>query len=225
MTFSLVNVGSGELERYPDFFANVTQEDVERAEIVEDKIIQAKAVIELGFFALAEMIEEFDRKQLYKARGFERFKDWVESPQIEISWRVAQDLIRIQREVVPMLAQHSGGQNLQELITQAGVSKVRALLPLLSDPSTHDDFAELIVDAPDMTWRDLREEVKIRRGVSGDIAEGHLAMFNSFIKSEQGDFYKVEITGSDGNNVDVLGVLTVRKAWWTRWENRITQRQ
>lgn len=205
-------------------FADVTSEDVERAEVVEDKIIQAKAVIELGFFALAEMVEEFDRKKLYKARGFERFKDWVESPQIEISWRVAQDLIRIQREVVPMLAQHSDGQNLQELITHAGVSKVRALLPLLSDPSTHDDFTELIVDAPDMTWRDLREEVKVRRGVSGSIEDGHLAMFNSFIKSDQGDFYKVEITGSDGNNMDVLGTLMVRKAWWTRWENRITER-
>jgi hypothetical protein len=222
-SYSIIG-GDGSLETYNDPFANVTKEDAEQAEVVEGKIIQAKAVIELGFFALAEMITEFDTKKFYKARGFERFKDWVESPEIEISFRVAQDLMRIQREVVPMLAQHSNEANIQELITQAGVSKVRALLPLLADPATHDDFKELIIDAPDVTWRDLRNEVKKRRGVESNIADAQLVMFLSEIKLEQGDFYTVQVSGTDGNNIDILGTLKIRKKWWPRWENRISEK-
>ncbi len=226
--FSIIG-SSGELETYPDYFGSVTQEQVQEAQAIENDIIKAKNIVYLGFYAIAEMLDRFEAEKLYKARGYERFKDWLESPEIEISYRVAQDLIRIQREIVPMMQAELGlsTEEVREKLLHAGVSKVRALLPLASEQSDHENFYTLLDDAPSLTWRDLRKEMDRARGKEERIEDGYAPMFTSKILINRTPQNKVviQITGSDGNSIEPVGQVTMHEDWVARWINRIPERQ
>lgn len=212
--------GDGALERYADPFKNVTQEDVQLAQAAEVQVLQAKADVELGFAKMAFLLDKIEEQKLYRALGYERFKDWVESPDIEISERVAQDLIRIRRQVVPMLGDGAEGK-----IGDIGISKVRAMLPLLRDQGGEERFQELtdrLLDPaqPKLTWNDVRAEVKRLRGQEKAIDARYPAIFKARVT--KGDpFYRVRIACMDGvdtYDVTAHGPVLVKPEHWPRFE-------
>lgn len=211
---------TGGLVGYADHFKHVTQEDAANAVEWENKILTAKVEIEAGFLKLCYMLDIFDRERFYLARGYETMKAWAESPEIELSWRVVQDLIRIKREAIPALEATVGDDGtVERMILQAGISKVRAALPLLSDETTKDDFAEVIDLAPQMPWNDVRQEVKERRGLALAVGEQRPVLFKGAI-TVYDDHATITIYAIDGTTSESIGKLRVKKLWLPRFEER-----
>lgn len=212
--------GSGELIGYDDPFKNVTNDLAELAEQAEAEIIQTKDTIEVEFLRLAYLIDEFDSRRLFLARGYESMKAWTESPEIEISWRVAQDLIRIRREVIPLLKDTYGDPDAaHRAVVEAGISKVRAALPLLRDKGKTDDFIEVIEAAPNMPWNDVRNEVKERRGMARPLDEAFPVLFRAEIKLYD-EHANIRVYAIDGTSTEQLGTLRIRREWLPRFEER-----
>jgi hypothetical protein len=212
--------GTGELIAYDDPFKNVTKDLAEVAQKAEDEIRQTKDTIEVEFLRLSYMLDEFDRQGLYLARGYETMKAWAESPEIELSWRVTQDLIRIGREVLPLLKESYGDSDrAHRAIVEAGVSKVRAALPLLRDGDKNEDFIEIIEAAPSLPWNDVRNEVKERRGMARALDETFPVLFRAEIKLYD-EHANIRIFAIDGTTTDQLGTLRIRREWLPRFEER-----
>jgi len=212
--------GTGELIAYDDPFKNVTNDLAEVAQKAEDEIRQTKDTIEVEFLRLSYMLDEFDRQGLYLARGYETMKAWAESPEIELSWRVTQDLIRIGREVLPLLKESYGDPDrAHRAIVEAGVSKVRAALPLLRDGDKNEDFIEIIEAAPSLPWNDVRNEVKERRGMARALDETFPVLFRAEIKLYD-EHANIRVFAIDGTTTDQLGTLRIRREWLPRFEER-----
>jgi hypothetical protein len=212
--------GTGELIAYDDPFKNVTKDLAEVAQKAEDEIRQTKDTIEVEFLRLSYMLDEFDRQGLYLARGYETMKAWAESPEIELSWRVTQDLIRIGREVLPLLKESYGDSDrAHRAIVEAGVSKVRAALPLLRDGDKNEDFIEIIEAAPSLPWNDVRNEVKERRGMARALDETFPVLFRAEIKLYD-EHANIRVFAIDGTTTDQLGTLRIRREWLPRFEER-----
>lgn len=210
----------GELIAYDDPFKNVTNDLAEVAEHAEQEIRQTKDTIEVEFLRLSYLLDEFDRRGLYLARGYETMKSWSESPEIELSWRVTQDLIRIGREVIPLLKESYGDPDrAHRAIIEAGVSKVRAALPLLRDKGKSDDFIEIIEAAPSMPWNDVRNEVKERRGMARPLDETFPVLFRAEIKMYD-EHANIRVFAIDGTTTEQLGTLRIRHEWLPRFEER-----
>lgn len=211
---------TGSLVGYPDPFRYVTEKDAANAVEWEHKILGAKIEIEAGFLKLCYLLDGFDSEKMYLARGYETMKAWAESPEIELSWRVVQDLLRIKREAIPVLEATVGDDGtVERMILHAGISKVRAALPLLSDASTKDDFAQVIDLAPSMPWNDVRQEVKERRGLAAVVGEQRPVLFKGSITLYD-DHATITIYAIDGTTSESIGKLRVRKHWLPRFEER-----
>lgn len=212
--------GDGTLVSYPDPFKNVDQEVVSRSIQQEDQIIHTKIEIESNFLKLAYLIDEFDNEGLYFARGYETLRSWAESPDIEISWRVVQDLLRIKREVIPLLEdQYNDSTLANKKILEAGISKVRTALPLLRDADRSADFIDVIEAAPSMPWNDVRKEVKERRGLSRDLDEKFPVLFRGDVKLFD-EHANIKFYAVDGSTTELLGTLRIRREWLARFEDR-----
>lgn len=210
----------GELVAYPDPFKRVDQEAVVAAEEAEYSIRITKAKIEGHFVSLGGQLDEFETKRLYLARGYETMKDWSESPEIELSWRVVQDLLRIQRQVLPLLTQQLGSEDAAiAALVSVGVSKVRAALPLLRDDQTADQFAEVMSIAPSLPFRALVNEVKFRRGIETPDDGRKPALFMARVSRGEA-FHRVTITCTDGVEAYEVGKLTIKPRHWARFESR-----
>lgn len=210
----------GSLVAYADPFKNVTADLAELAEQAEAQIVQTKDSIEVEFLRLAYLMDEFERRSLYLARGYETMKAWTESPEIEISWRVAQDLIRIRREVLPLLEDTYGDATTAlSAVVAAGISKVRAALPLLRDPDKASDFIEVVEAAPSMPWNDVRNEVKERRGIARPLDEAFPVLFRGQIKLFD-DYANIRVFAIDGTTSEQMGTLRIRREWLPRFEER-----
>ena len=135
----------GSLVPYQDSFKNITPADAAMAERAELAIIGTKQDIERNFLKLSYLIDVFDANQLFKGRGYETMRDWAQSPEIELSWRLCQDLLRVRREVVPILVDQVGSEEqANEVLISAGVSKARAVLPLLRDDGGEEKVIDLV---------------------------------------------------------------------------------
>lgn len=211
--------GDGSLLAYPDHFKTVTPDMVSTAEAAETTIIETKNEIEKNFLKLAYMIDLFDQEQLFLARGYETLKAWAESPEIELGWRVVQDLLRIRREVIPVLEQTLGDRdNAHRTILAAGISKVRTCLPLLRDAKT-DDFVDVVSSAPDLPWNDVRQEVKERRGLAAPLGEAFPVLFKAQVTVYE-DAATITVYALDGTTSESIGKLRVKRHWLPRFEER-----
>lgn len=208
---------SGELVSYPDPFKEVDQEFATTAAAAEELVVQCKVAIEQNFLLLSAYLDEFDRRRYYLGRGYESMRDWCQSPEVEISWRLAQDLIRIRREVVPLL-QKVHGAEFESTMLSAGVSKIRAALPLLNDGKS-DNFVELVDQAREMPWNDVRAEVKRIRGVEVPMDQPSPVIFKAEI-TKYDDHVTIAIIGFDGVRSERLGKLRMRPEWLPRFEDR-----
>lgn len=212
--------GDGTLVSYPDPFKNVTERDVTDAVEWENAIVSAKVEIEAGFLKLAYLLTDFDDRKLYLARGYETMKAWAESPDIELSWRVVQDLLRIKREAIPLLEAKLGNeQDVKRVMLSAGISKVRTALPLLVDENTKDDFVEVLSLAPEMPWNDVRQEVKERRGLARAPDERFPVLFKGQVTLYD-SHATITVWAMDGVEQEALGKLRIKRAWLARFEER-----
>lgn len=210
----------GTLVGYADPFKNIDNDTAELAEKAEAEITRTKGSIEVEFLKLAYLIDEFDQRELYLARGYETMRAWSESPEIEISWRVAQDLIRIRREVIPLLEQTYGdNESAHRTVVEAGISKVRAALPLLRDKDKTEDFIQVVEAAPMMPWNDVRNEVKERRGVARPLDQALPVLFRASVKLYD-EHANIKVFAVDGTTTEQLGMLRIRREWLPRFEER-----
>lgn len=217
-------IGSdGSLEVYSDPFKNITPADAQVAEQAQLAIIGTKQDIERNFLKLAYLLDIFEANKLYKGCGFEDMRSWAQSPQIELGWRVVQDLLRVRREMVPILTDQVGSEEqAQEVLVAAGVSKARAVLPLLRDEDGEEKVIDLVERAPQLTWNDVRTEVKRLRGIEQPLDHRFPAVFKAKVK--QGEEYsRVEVSVTDGGTTDRCGVLTIRNRYMPRFEDRFGQ--
>lgn len=212
--------GSGELVPFHDPFKNITPEDAAVAERTENAIIETKQGIERNFLKLAYLLDLFDANELYKGCGFEDMRSWAMSQKIELSWKVVQDLLRIRREMIPVLTEQTGSEEqAQQVLITAGVSKARAALPLLRDEDGEEKVSELIERAPELTWNDVRAEVKRLRGIEEPIDKRFPAIFKA--RARQGDeFTRLDISVMDGGTVERCGTLNIRNRYMPRWDDR-----
>lgn len=210
----------GSLVQYADPFKSVDEAKAQRAQQAELDIRITKARIEGNFLGLAIRLDEFDRERLYLGRGYETMRDWAESPEIELSWRVVQDLIRIRRVVMPMIEAQVGGEDEAiQVLAQAGISKIRAALPLLRDDQTKDRFFEVVEQAHHMPYKAVVAEVKALRGHEPSINDRNPVVFMARV--QRGDAYhRVTVTCSDGVDIYEAGKLAIKPSHWGRWEAR-----
>jgi hypothetical protein len=214
----IVDQGSGELIAYPNPYGDITQDEAQAAEVAEQAIIETKRGIELNFLKLSNMLHYFDEQEYYKGRGYPTLRAWAMSPEIELGWRVVQDLLRIRREVLPLLSDEYVDDAVA-LMLNAGVSKVRAILPLVRDEEHRDVIPELIVDAASMPLRDVQAEVKRLQGQEDPIDKRYPAVFKARVK--QGEAYTtVDVSVMDGVTVEPCGKLSMRNRYWPRFEQR-----
>lgn len=212
---------SGELEKYPDTYASVTPEDVQAAMTTEGQIIEENQKVARSFIKMAYLLDMFESSKLYLARGFPNLTSWLGSPEINISYRVARDLLRIKRELIPTLGENlpNGELDAIALLSQVGISKARAVLPLMKkgDP---DAVLEMVQDASNQTFRDIKDTVK--EVVTGkEIEVGKKQPVRFFARARRNDtFTTIKVTADNGVGFEDCGTLTIRNDYVdqvTRW--------
>lgn len=214
--FVQIDQGSGEVQFYQDPYKNVDAAAVEKADEITRRIREEMGTIEQSFLKVGFYLDLFEQNRYYLARGCGSFREWCDSPELDISYRKAMDLIRLVREAYPILPGTTPEEKLG-VLTDAGVSKSRELLPLLS-AGKEDAFIAMIEEAPHLTWRDLRKEVKTMLGQDADPTDA-----NAFFKvhaQRQGEVAKVTVTCHDSQGAFPCGVLTVPLGAAPRFLNR-----
>jgi hypothetical protein len=183
----------GALEMYPDSY-KVSADKVEMANTIEEGIIYERQNIEGGFLRMGALLMVFEDNELYKAKGVPSMKAYTQSPHLGISARLAHDLIRIAREVGPIL-ERARERGVEPVIPS--ISKVRNALPLLSEGIDEEEFLEVLEEMEDLTVNDGKRIVRERRGLDNG---NESVLFHATV--ERGEVYNkiwVRRTGPDGD--------------------------
>jgi hypothetical protein len=198
---------------YADPYATVSQDMVDRAMSTEGQIIEEKQKIAKSFIKMAYLLDDFEKNSLYLARNFPDFTTWISSPDIDMSYRSAHDLLRIKREVIPALAAQLPGGEVEaiKLLTEVGISKTRALLPLVRIGKSADLLDEL-KEATTTTFRDLLAEVKEAGHNPPRTPPRFLA---NMTKGES--FARIEVLAQEGETTEPLGHLLIRNELVQPW--------
>ena len=209
--------GSGELVAYADHFKDVTQEDAEYAEALETHIISVAGNVTVGYLQMAKALSEFEEKKYYKARGFESFRAWADSPNLKgIGYRTAHDLIRIYRDILPVLAKHDAMDAMP--LIQSG--KMRAILPILGDENAEEKIIDAVYTIKDLTTKDSYAAINEIRGKKDSFEEGDLpTIFKAKVLYGE-SYHKVIITAMAGDDIYQVGMLSIKPKDWPRWEER-----
>jgi hypothetical protein len=101
----------------------------------------------------------------------------------------------------------------------AGVSKVRAILPLVRDEEHQDVIPELLEEAASMPLRDVQAEVKRLQGKEDPIDKRYPAVFKARVRQGE-EFTTIDVSVMDGVSVEPCGKLQVRNRYWPRFEQR-----
>ena len=166
MTYSRINEGTGELETYSDVFKDVTPEQAELALHVEQEILTMANTIHETSLTLGTTLVLFRDAELYKARGYETFNNWVGSADMaNVGVQTAKYLMRIVEDLVPVL--ESGDAT----PTEYPVSTLRAMLPLLADERGEELVIEAAEAVKGLTCRDAAAIIKEMRGVDAKEAD------------------------------------------------------
>lgn len=159
MTFSQINVGTGELERYPDATVGISEALADEAAEAEAIILGSIHATEVVYLRLGELMADFEERELYKARGYASFRQWADSADMNrLNYQTAQNLIRIHKGLKPIFER--GDLNIEDY----PMSALRALLPLLGD-YTDDDILQVARDVHGLTVKDTNAVVKEKRGI------------------------------------------------------------
>lgn len=210
MSKTLSIIGSdGTLEQYNDAFGDVTEEDVEAAIRLENEIKKHGRTIELSYLKLARDLSEFNKKEYYKARGFESFKTWADSPELSVGYRTAQNLLRVADELMPTLVE----LGLTDELPPIGI--MYNLLPLLNDENPKEKIRQAVTSVGGLSFRDAKEVIRGIRGLaaSTDVVKFSAKLklgpstnsFDLFVSTPDGDYYKA-------------GTLSIKRDEWPVWE-------
>lgn len=159
MTFGQINQGSGELELYPDITKGIDQETVEYADKMEKYIIYMLGTIRTGSLNVGHALVMFRDNEYYRARGYDTFDAWADSPELGLGRQTAKYLMRIVENIVPVL--ENEGLDPDEYPT----STLRAMLPLLTEEDAENKILEAAYAVKDLTTKDANAIIREMRGV------------------------------------------------------------
>jgi hypothetical protein len=197
----------------------VTRDVAEQAAIVESAFIDLRKDSARTWVKMAYYLDLMDRDQLFLARGYPSFRAWTTSPEIDFSYRMAHDMLRVKRELIPLLTEQLGDEQAAiRAVIEAGSSKARAVLPLLK-ANELDQAADLIALAPELRYDDVTSQVKsITNPEIDQLNERYPVMFRARLTA--GDTHtRVMFTGSDGIQVANMGTLNVPNGFMDRLLN------
>lgn len=197
----------GSLEFYPDTY-QIPLADVAASEKMEQFIINEQRNIKMSFLRIGAALNIFDQKKLYLGRGLPSMRAWLESPEIEISYRLAHDLMRIAGELLPRIG---------DRVENIPVSTLREVLPMLSDGSGDEAILEILDDVEGLSTRDAKKMIRERRGVETGKPP---VIFHGEVQ-EGSTFHRIKITraGDDGDIYEV-GTINIRPSDFKFWQDR-----
>lgn len=217
-TFTQVDQGTGEIQVYSDTFGNISEEDIERAQYLEQCILEESAGVEIGYLRMARHLSEFKADNLFLARGFETFRLWADSPDLKrIGYRSAQRLVQIADEAIPMLEKYGLMEQLPP------ISTLGDLLPLLNDDDGEKKFVEAVKMVEGMSNRDAKRYVREVRGLPPGL-NGDGPTFRA--KVTRGEtVHKITITCEDGDgDFYEAGKMQVRVKHFAAFEKLFNER-
>ncbi len=206
---------------YFDPYYQVTPEMVAAADIFEDRVIQTRDDLTRNFVKLGYYLDEFKNKEYFKAKGYSTFETWLRSPEVAISAAVARNVIRIKNDIIPLLQRQLGTSEEEaiSLVTQAGVSKTTLSFPLIALGFV-DEVTQIIQDAPQLTYEDVRLKVKsLKMGKDMELDEQFPAMFRATIRKGE-TFSRIKVDMLNGVTVESCGQLTIRNIFLHRFTDR-----
>lgn len=200
----------GSIVEYPDAY-KLSESEISDAERMEQYILAEQRQIKQSFLKIGAALNIFEDQKYYLGRGFPSFRAWLNSPDIEISYRLAHDLMRISNELVPKI----GMDNIEKI----PVSTLREMLPMLSDGTSDEDLLELVEDVDGLTTRDAKGMIRERRGVKEGIQP---VLFHATV-TKGSSYHRVTITraGEDGDVYEVTSEpLRIKPKDFALWQQR-----
>jgi hypothetical protein len=210
VSYSQIEHGTGELVTYPDEFAGLTQDDHAAAEELQQEVLHYKGQVEANVLRMGMALINFRDAEAYKALGYGSFKLWCQSPEVDISVQQATYLTRIVEELLPRLIA-AGVEPL------TSVSKMRELLPMLSEGG---DVAEAAEAIRDLKVLDAKEVVREMRGLEETALDP--AVFKAEVTSTGGEWNYLDIVCYDDakNDAYSMGQLRIKAKHMARWTER-----
>lgn len=210
-TFSYIG-SSGEMESYPNPYANAAN-NAEAAQRLEEYMIEVEKTLDQNFLKLGAALAFFEDNEYYLARGCPSMHVWLNGTELHVSYKLANDLMRVVRNLVPLLT--DGNEDLPNL----SVSSMRELLPLLADNISAEDMKNVAGEIEGMTVRDARRHVRELRGIE---EPEQPTIFRARVETGE-EYHRVWITrtGEDGDIYSVNNQpLTIKPKDWARWQDR-----
>ena len=219
-TFTQVG-GDGELETYDDPFAKVTDEMIAKAEKLEAQILETNSKVTKNYLVMARDLSTFKANEFYRARGYDSFQAWGESPELaQVGWRTAYDLVRIADEVLPMMERN----NLLDEIPS--ISNLYALLPILNDDDGEAKFLQALEKIKGLSVRDAKETIRVIRGLSSRVSGGPQKTFFNFRVDKQTEEYKTGmlLSGLGNEGGYEMGKLRIAAKDWAAFEAMVGEK-
>lgn len=194
----------GSIERYDDAY-QVDEETYELAVGIENYILEQQMNIKHSFLKIGAALIKFEEQELFKARGVPSFRAYLSSDMFEFSYEHATRLMRIVKELVPIL----GEEGLPSL------SKLKEILPMLGEGWSEDEIRYAVSEIENLNTRDAKARIREIRGIKDNPT---LPFFKAVVK-EEGDFnvVAVERIGGDDGDYYNAGTLYIKKKDWSRW--------
>lgn len=134
------------------------EEKADQAREVEQKIVSGCTAIRAGWFALSAFLYEFHKEKMWEALGWEKFDEWLGSPDISLARSHVYALIDVYRELVV-----ERGLNIEKL-HGLEVTKLQQVLPMLKAEQVDLDVA--LADVESLSRLDLREKYGNKKSVA-----------------------------------------------------------
>lgn len=118
--------------------------------------------IEEKFIELGNVLSNIKRAKLYRFKGYERFKDFIEA-EYAFSSSLANKLVRVYEAFVEELDQD------EETLKEVGFDKLCSILPMIKDADwqAKEDWMK---KAQELPVADLKESIKAARTASREVA-------------------------------------------------------
>jgi hypothetical protein len=107
-----------------------------------------------------------------------------------------------------------------ELVPALGMSTMADLLPILNDEDGEEKFVEAAYQVKDLTNKDAKSAIKaLRKGEEEPLETEKATIFRAKVRRGE-EFHRVEITADNGIDYYKVGVLSIKRRDWSRWEAR-----
>lgn len=186
-------------------FHDVDEMTAREAWAWEGRLREHQAGMDVSALRLGHFLRQFRDRGLYRGRGYESFRDWVESPEVDLPYRKALDLIRIVERLLPVLG--------EQLVLRLGTQRARALLPLveLDAEGRVVNGPQLLAAAEDivhLTFRDAAAYVRELRGRAPRPSARPRFLLSCH---PEGSRTRVHVHVAQGTEVYQAGSLALRK--------------